>query len=392
MERLRAWWPRAEAAQGQRRDALLHGRRLPQPEAAAVRRRSRQMVSEVARARPRDLRDARHADAAAGDANSRTPGSTTTTTTSTRRKSSTARSSRRAPTRTGSTRCRRCATRGSTSAAAASSAWASPSTIASQLLHTLATLPQHPESVPINQLVQVAGHAARRPAAARPARLRARDRDRAPPDAALVRAAVGRPHRHERRGAGAVLPRRRQLDLLRREAADDAESRHERDDALFARLGLEPEECRGRDDGRLSRAVRALDGRTRRGSTCNALPGGDAAARVVESRGTAARASGRRARRHRVLQQRLPRPRGPSRRDRGVRRSGAALGRRQRRLAPRQRPRRANTTRWRKNSPRYTGRPRALLFSTGYMANLAVGARWPAAATACSRTGSTTPR
>ena len=30
-----------------------------------------------------------------------------------------------------------------------------------QLLVTLANLPQHPESVPINQLVRVAGHAAR---------------------------------------------------------------------------------------------------------------------------------------------------------------------------------------------------------------------------------------
>ena len=45
----------------------------------------------------------------------------------------------------------------STSAAAASSAWVNPKTIASACCYTLATLPQHPESVPINQLVQVEG-------------------------------------------------------------------------------------------------------------------------------------------------------------------------------------------------------------------------------------------
>ena len=67
-----------------------------------------------------------------------------------------------------------------------------------QLLHTLATLPQHPESVPINQLVQVPGtplYGAEKP---RAARFRARDRGRAPADAALARAAVGRPLRDER--------------------------------------------------------------------------------------------------------------------------------------------------------------------------------------------------
>ena len=51
-------------------------------------------------------------------------GSTTTTTTSTPRRSSMARSSRRGSIATGSTRSARCATPASTSAAAASSAWA----------------------------------------------------------------------------------------------------------------------------------------------------------------------------------------------------------------------------------------------------------------------------
>ncbi len=82
-----------------------------------------QMVRGVKSARPRDLRDPRHAEGGAGRIRSRTPGSTTTTTISIRRPSSTARSSARGPTRTGSTRSTTCATRASTSAAAGSSAW-----------------------------------------------------------------------------------------------------------------------------------------------------------------------------------------------------------------------------------------------------------------------------
>ena len=95
-----------------------------------------------------------------------------------------------------------------------------------QLLHTLATLPQHPESVPINQLVQVPGTPLYGAREAGSARLRARDRGGAPADAArsYVRLSAGRT-RHERRDAGAVLPRGREFDLLRREAADDRESR-----------------------------------------------------------------------------------------------------------------------------------------------------------------------
>ena len=54
---------RGAGGQGQRRDALLHGRRLPQPEAAAARSRSSVMVQRGPRAGPRDLRHARHAHA-----------------------------------------------------------------------------------------------------------------------------------------------------------------------------------------------------------------------------------------------------------------------------------------------------------------------------------------
>ena len=50
-----------------------------------------------------------------------------------------------------------CATPASTSAAAASSAWARARADRVGLLRTLATLPKHPESVPINVLVQVEG-------------------------------------------------------------------------------------------------------------------------------------------------------------------------------------------------------------------------------------------
>ena len=49
--------------------------------------------------------------------------------------------------------CRRCATPASTSAAAASSAWARASPIAPRMLQVLATFDPHPESVPINALV-----------------------------------------------------------------------------------------------------------------------------------------------------------------------------------------------------------------------------------------------
>ncbi len=94
-----------------------------------------------------------------------------------------------------------------------------------QLLHTLATLPQHPESVPINQLVQVPGtplYGAEKPQPLDFVRVIAVARLLMP---RFVRAALGRPQRDERRDAGAVLPRGRELDLLRRQAADDREPR-----------------------------------------------------------------------------------------------------------------------------------------------------------------------
>ena len=93
------------------------------------------------------------------------------------------------------------------------------------MIATLASLPVHPESVPINMLVQVEGHAARRPSQTRSARLRAHHRGCAHHHAGVGGAAIGRARGHERGDPGALFPRRRQFDLLRAEAADHAQSR-----------------------------------------------------------------------------------------------------------------------------------------------------------------------
>ena len=67
--------------------------------------------------------------------------------------------------------------------------------------------------------------AARRARARRPAGAGADDRDRAHPDAEGARAPVGRAAGADARGAGALLSGRRELDLLRREAADHRKPR-----------------------------------------------------------------------------------------------------------------------------------------------------------------------
>ena len=67
-----------------------------------------------------------------------------------------------------------------------------------QLLVTLANLPEHPESVPINQPGAGARHAAGGCRGRRPVRLRAHDRGGAHPHAARPRAPVGRARGHER--------------------------------------------------------------------------------------------------------------------------------------------------------------------------------------------------
>ena len=155
-----------------------------------------------------------------GANSSRTPDSTTTTTISTPRRSSTARLSPRANTRSAWIRWAQCARLASRSAAAASSAWANraaarrPDRAAGQSATPI------PKSVPINHLVQVAGTPLARHGAARPARIRAHHRRGAHHHAARARAPVGRPRQHGRGDAGPVFSRRRELDLLRRQAAD----------------------------------------------------------------------------------------------------------------------------------------------------------------------------
>ena len=95
------------------------------------------------------------------------------------------------------------------------------------LIATLASLPVHPESVPINMLMQVEGTPL-----AGGARLDAIEFVRMIAAARITMprrdgAAVGRARDHERGGAGAVLPRRRQFDLLWREAANHAQPRRD---------------------------------------------------------------------------------------------------------------------------------------------------------------------
>ena len=93
------------------------------------------------------------------------------------------------------------------------------------MIATLASLPVHPESVPINMLVQVEGTPLAERGQARSVRFRAHDCGRAHLHAGLGGAAVGRPRGHERGDAGLVFSGRRQFDLLRAEAAHHAQSR-----------------------------------------------------------------------------------------------------------------------------------------------------------------------
>ena len=66
------------------------------------------------------------------------------------------------------------------------------------LLRTLANLPEHPESVPINQPGARRRHTARRQGGCRPVRFRAHHRGGAHPDAARAGAPVGGTREHER--------------------------------------------------------------------------------------------------------------------------------------------------------------------------------------------------
>ena len=115
--------------------------------------------------------------------------------------------------------------RASPSAAAASSAWARIGGVRCRLLQQLATLDPHPESVPVNLLVRVEGTPLADVPPEDPLELvRTIATARILMPASFVRLSAG-PAGADRRGAGAVLPGRRQLDLPRRSAADHAQSR-----------------------------------------------------------------------------------------------------------------------------------------------------------------------
>ena len=210
------------------RDALLHGRGLARRAGRAGVRAGARHGARRARPRHGSLLHARHARRRNRPTRSPTPGSPRTTTTSTPRRSSTAASSRRAPTTSGSRRWRACGRPGSRSAAAASSAWARIGGSATACCGSSPSLDPHPESVPVNLLVRVDGTPLGDAGAGGSVRAGADDRNRAHPDAGVHRPAQRRPAVADRRSAGAVLPRRRQLGVPRRSAADDAESRRER--------------------------------------------------------------------------------------------------------------------------------------------------------------------
>ena len=92
------------------------------------------------------------------------------------------------------------------------------------LITQLANMDPYPESVPINNLVQVEGTPLTGTDAARSVRIRAHDRGRAHHDAARDGASVGGSRADGRSVAGDVLPRRREFDFLRRPVADHEQS------------------------------------------------------------------------------------------------------------------------------------------------------------------------
>ena len=113
-------------------------------------------------------------------------------------------------------------------AVAASSAWARAGATEPGCSRSSPRLDPHPESVPINLLVQVPGTPLFGTPDARLVRAGAHDRRRPAGDAGVGRSPVGRTHRDERRAAGAVPARRGQQHLPRRPAADDAQPRRRR--------------------------------------------------------------------------------------------------------------------------------------------------------------------
>ena len=129
------------------------------------------------------------------------------------------------------------------------------------MLQTLANLDPHPESVPINALVAVPGT----PLEDRPpvdpldlVRMVAAARMLMPPS--RVRLSAGRQSLTLARGAAALHPRRRQLDLLRRQAAHHRQQRRGRRPRPDRRGGIAHRTCqflvlRATDPHSMSRTV-----------------------------------------------------------------------------------------------------------------------------------------
>ena len=192
---------RGGGGQGAWLAALLHGRgvaRAQGPRHGQGLRDGRGREGDGAR----NLHDARHADRRAGAGSSRTPASIITTTISTPRPNIMARSSRRGPSRSGSTRWRKCASAGIAVCCGGIVGMGESRDDRVGFIHALATLPRHPESVPINALVPVKGtvlgdmFGGR--ADDRRHRVRPHRRGGADHHAALDGPPVGRPREHER--------------------------------------------------------------------------------------------------------------------------------------------------------------------------------------------------
>jgi biotin synthase len=109
-----------------------------------------------------------------------------------------------------------------------------------EMLRTLANLDPQPESVPINALVAVPGTPLADRPPVDPLDHRPDDRGRAHSHAKGARAPVGGTYRALARGADALHACRRQFDLLRRQAAHDAESGGRRGSRAPSRRGLKP--------------------------------------------------------------------------------------------------------------------------------------------------------
>ena len=138
-----------------------------------------------------------------------------------------------------------CARPASASAAAGSSGMGESVEDRCELLRTLAAQEPHPESVPINMLVAVHGHAARRRAAGRDAGHGARDRDRAHPHAARDGAPLRGAAADERGGAAPLhAGRARTASSSGRSCSPPGTRRTRRTWRCFEAAGIPPLEPR----------------------------------------------------------------------------------------------------------------------------------------------------